>query len=69
MKDYSIKEVIDNLDKLDDYDRTNNDGEQNAIKIAKFVLSQIDPNTIFEIEFNNIKQDVIEKKEGVVIYD
>lgn len=56
MKKYSLKEVIDNLNKLDDYERTDNDHEQNAIKIAKFVLGQMDMNTQFEIEPNNIKQ-------------
>lgn len=55
MSKYTLKEVIDCLNALDDYERTNTDGEQHAVRIAKFIISKMGSNTYFEIEHGSIK--------------
>jgi hypothetical protein len=53
---YSIKDVIKILNELDDYDRTENDDEQNAIKIAKYILKQLDNDKCFKVEIGKIEE-------------
>ena len=47
---YTISEVLENLNNLDDYERTEDDNEQDAVKIAIFILSKMDKNISFTKE-------------------
>lgn len=52
---YTVDEVMENLKRLDDYERTENDSEQDAIKIAKYLLSQVNPNAQFRVDLSKVR--------------